>query len=152
MLVCILYTAVKNWRSSTTHMTTHAHTTWNNDLHRTISNPHNQGLFSIIYHRPPPSFSLISYLLYLILYDRHLCYTSRREILLSFEFSGYRALKNLSKFVGNILQTPDPPPWFCVQPVSRHFGMFFLIGHREWNFLAEKKSTGRGKDPTFQGF
>ena len=66
------------------------------------------------------------------------CYTSRRKILLSFELSGYRTLKNLGKFVGNILQTADPPPRFCVQQFSRYFGMFVLIGHRESIFLAEK--------------
>ena len=97
-----------------------------------LCSPHTQELLSIIHHSHQiPPLSLILYSLYLILYDLNVYYTSRREILLSFEFSGYRALKNLSKFVGNILQTPDPPPWFCVQPVSRHFGMFFLIGQRE---------------------
>ena len=60
----------------------------------------------------PPPLLLILYSLYLILYDLNVYYTGRREILLSFELSGYRRLKKLGKFIGNNLAAATPPPAF----------------------------------------
>ena len=104
--LCILYTVPKNLAEQyMTHMTLHAQSLYNND-HRHITSvleyAHKEGFVSRKYHRPP-SLSLILYLFCLILYDLNLCHTSRRGIVLSFEFSG---------------RCQTHPPWFCVQPVS----------------------------------
>ena len=77
---------------------------------------HTQELSSIIHQTEQsqtPPLLLILYSLYLILYDLNVYYTGRREILLSFELSGYRRLKKLGKFIGNNLAAATPPLVLC---------------------------------------
>ena len=83
---------------------------------------HTQELSSIIHQteqsQTPLPLLLILYSLYLILYDLNVYYTGRREILLSFELSGYRRLKKLGKFIGNNLAAATPPLHLCAAGFS----------------------------------
>ena len=82
---------------------------------------HTQELSSIIHQTEQsqtPPLLLILYSLYLILYDLNVYYTGRREILLSFELSGYRRLKKLGKFIGNNLAAATPPLHLCAAGFS----------------------------------